>query len=36
MHLAAKPKLGVFVCANNSGFSFAQARQHFLRIVADG
>jgi len=34
--LAAEPELGVFVGARNAGFRFPQARQHLLRVVADG
>ena len=36
VHLAAKAKLGIFVGAHDAGFRFAQRRQHFLRVVADG
>ena len=36
VHLAAEAKLGVFVRTHNPGLGLAQARKHFLRIVADG
>ena len=36
VHLAAEAELGEFVGARNAGLRFAQARQHFLRVVADG
>jgi hypothetical protein len=35
VHLAAKSELGVFVGAADAGLGLAQARQHFLRVVAD-
>ena len=36
MHLAAEPKLGVFVGAHDAGLGLAQTRQDFLRVIADG
>src|SRR6185437_15627993 len=36
VHLAAEAELGVLVGARDARLRFAQARQHFLRTVADG
>ena len=36
VHLAAEPKLGVFVSAYHARLRLAQTRQNFLGIVADG
>jgi hypothetical protein len=36
VHLAAEAELGVFVGARDAGLRLAQARQHFLGVVADG
>jgi hypothetical protein len=36
VHLAAEAEFCVFVGTHDAGFGFAQARQNFLRIVADG
>ena len=35
VHLAAEAELGVFVGARDAGLRLAQARQHFLGVVAD-
>ena len=35
VHLAAEAELGVFVGLHDAGLGLAQARQHFLRVVAD-
>jgi len=35
VNLAAKPELGVFLGGDDAGLGLAQARQHFLAIVAD-
>ena len=36
VHLAAKPELRVFVRPHDAGLGLTEARQYFLRIVADG
>jgi hypothetical protein len=35
LHLAAKAELGIVLGAADAGFGLPQARQHFLRVVAD-
>ena len=35
LDLAAEAEFGVFLGARNAGLGLAQARQHFLRVVAD-
>ena len=35
VHLAAEAELGVLVGAHDAGLGLAQARQHFLGVVAD-
>ena len=36
VHLAAEPKLGVSIGLDDAGLGFAEAREHFLRVIADG
>jgi hypothetical protein len=36
VHLTAKTELGIFFGARNARLGFAQARQNFLGVVADG
>ena len=36
VYLAAKAHLRVFVGTHDTGLGLTEARQHFLRIVADG